>query len=377
MRQLISNTQDLCTRVALGLLIFSTLLISGALELQAEAIGTENAHLAVWKISNIGPEGINENSRVATAFAISEYDLITNFHAVKDFVDHQTDSTDDLFIEQGERKIQVSGLHFLDGAHDLAYFRVAEPLGHHFELDQAEDFDPHRHEKLSIVGYPRGVFRRLEQSHPSKDTNSFSFTIAVGESMDFGGLSGAPVFHEHRLIGVAYYATDKGGLTEAVHVKHLIAFTTDADAERRQACSDPRDLASCVEAEMMILSDKANKEDPLALYQTSFYMDNHISALNNLRRAANMGLVPAMTKFGRRVISARKSLPKEYRRKAFSQFLEAANNQDIVAQYQVGTMYFYGFGTAKDLDKARKYLGQAHERGHLVASSLIAKVENP
>ena len=311
---------------------------------------------------------------MATAFAISEYDLITNFHAFKGFVDQQTDSTDDLFIEQGERKIQVSGLHFVDGAHDLAHFRVAEPLGHYFEL--AEDFDPHRHENLSIVGYPKGRFRRLEQSHPSKDTNSLSFTIAVGESMELGGLSGAPVFHEYRLIGVFYFHKG-GGLAEAIHVKHLIAFTTDADTERRQACSDPRDLASCVEAEMMMLSDKANKEDPLALYQTSLYMDNHISALNNLRRAANMGLVPAMSEFGNRAISVRKSLPKEYLRIAFSQFLEAANNQNIAAQHFVGAMYFHGVGTAKDLDKAHKYLVQAHEGGHLLSSRLIAKIENP
>ena len=77
--------------------------------------------------------------------------------------------------------------------------------------------------------------------------------------------------------------------------------------------------------------------------------------------AIELGDVFALVKLGR-LYSIRGT-----EEKAFDCFLKASDRGNLPGMYWTGRAYLHGFGTKKDIEKAKQYLIMAMDRGHVYA----------
>ena len=89
---------------------------------------------------------------------------------------------------------------------------------------------------------------------------------------------------------------------------------------------------------------------------------------------ANKGYNKAQYMLGMILLNGTKKITKD-ENKAFKWLIKAADDFNVEAIYQTGRMYYYGIGTDKNVDKAKKYLTLAEEQEIAGAAQLLVQIE--
>ena len=142
---------------------------------------------AVWKIE--------ENENNGTGFFISENEIVTNAHVVKNIKDIEEVT----IVQEGDpRRLKARKIARLSIEHDLALLEVDGVVSDFLSLPEG----PLNSSNVYALGYPNGQFQEIKQKGVLKEKNYF-----ISDMSYIGGASGSPILNEaHQLAGVLYEA---------------------------------------------------------------------------------------------------------------------------------------------------------------------------
>ena len=325
------------------------------------------AHEGVWKVMVFNAFG--KPITLGTAFVIGENMFVTNFHVigVKDKISlflnslHIPSYKNKIFLKQGHRTLELSGILRVSAVEDLVIFKTKEKVTGHLKFSQR-----YPEGNLFVLGYHDGIKKTLIhlEEHGISDYG-YNYEIAANETNN-EGMSGSPVLNkEGEVVGVVKQATE-----------NILIIRKLSQLEELQRgligldCSD-LSLSLCIEQEIKNLKKQAEEGNIRAkFFLGDMYLKGGI-VKKNIRKAVK--LLSQAEK--RDHILARNLLSLIYLRekgveKTLELLLPSANEGIVHAQGQVALLFSL-------LDNIEQVVGWAHkaaDKGDIQAKFLLATI---
>jgi len=298
----------------------------GLSEQQIEQL--EQAQKSVWKISN--------NHGGGTAFFVSPRHIVTSLHVIYYLAIFDRDvSSFSLQREGNERGLSVKRLVSVSRFHDLALLETERDSASHLKV--RKDFVSNK-EKLVLLGYPQGVFRRTLKTSTMRSFKDDIFTYFFVEHKDLKGNSGGPVLDANsKVVGVVFGSSNHHmGMIKGSVLRKFIAGDIGLSCEGR----DPK---ACI------------KED-----------------LNDLQKQAERGNKIAQSQLARYYHEVQQDFPS-----TLKWLLRSAEQGHAPAQYSLGAMYNQGEGTQQNFPSAFHWFLRSAEQGYVPAQDVIGGYGSP
>ena len=307
----------------------------------------EKVAKAVWKIEILRGNG--------TGFFISENEIVTNAHVVKNIKDIEEVT----IVQEGNpRQLKANKIVRLSIEHDLVVLEVDGVVSDFLSLPE----DPLNSSNVYALGYPQGQFQEIRQ------TGALSGNYFFSDTSDQIGASGSPVLNEaHQLAGVLYLG--EGNYVEFIGLETLKSFINDKNflcegsiqkcfkSSIKRIKKNTQEVKSGQDFSNIFMYLKKEYET-----QTTSWFKKTIQAFINrdieiiwwLVEAVARGYTPAIYDLG--MMERGLHLKIEL-------LTKAAEQGFALAQYELALMYLRGEGVEQNMDKAIELLTKAAEQG--------------
>ena len=297
-----------------------------------------------------------------TAFFISSDTLVTAFHVVDNL---KGPVKENLFFLDPVKNIPlaVTEILALDMVADLAVLKT----DYHSETFYPVSFSEEKEvlssqEKVIVLGFPESQFRLTEGRIVENRDHVISVNIThkdLGLSF-FGGNSGGPLLSEEgHLKGVLIQHDSFSQNLHSVPVNKL----KDVLLKPVLACV----TRDCIEEEKEKVFSKALEGDKDSQFTIAFRRYG-IQASRYSKRMKNFeAWLSFMDEEERKRAERVSTLIFQIYKRVAHWVHKAAVQGHIEAQFQLGTMYFYGQGVEQDLEEAFNWVHKAAVQGHIEA----------
>ena len=256
----------------------------------------EQAHEAVWKV-------VIHKQVIGTAFFISPYHIVTNFHVISSGKgeSYKSHSIEDITLQKGDQTLKLRGVSRVSAVDDLVILETEEEVTDYLELSkkkplerlsvlEQDGFNINRKEvllgRLFALGYPGGVKQTL--IHLEKYgviDDGYNYKIAVNKTNNKGSSGGAVLDATGKVIGVLRgSARNMADVVKVSQLEELRRGDIGLDCSKLT-------LRECIEQEIENLKEKAEEGYPLALDRLfRMYYDGEGGVEQDLRKASQLML---------------------------------------------------------------------------------------
>ena len=321
----------------------------------------EQAHKAVWKI-------VIHNRVKGTAFFISPYHIVTNFHVISSGKgeSYKSRSIEDITLQKGDQILKLRGVSRVSAVDDLVILETEEEVTDYLELSkkkplerlnvlEQDGFNINRKEvllgRLFALGYPGGVKQTLIHLEKYGVTdNGYNYQIAVNKTNTRGSSGGAVLDATGKVIGVLRgSASNMADVVKVSQLEELRRGDIGLDCSKLT-------LRECIEQEIENLKEKAEEGYPLALYRLfRMYYDGEGGVEQDLRKASQLML--KLVEKGHPHILYEAAL-------TYLEYRSRYRNTSSLSQYEDKEISFYleigGVNEEKVLDFLLKSVEQAY-----------------
>ena len=313
-------------------------------------LAVQKAARSVWRID--GPRSSG------SGFFIAPRLLVTNFHVVEDFGYHFPEGID--LIQNGEPgEMRIVRLIFVSAIEDVAVLETDRDAPFYLNLREKP---LSANEDAFVLGYPSGrAFRFLRKTGPLMNFGGFmQFPVNSGE---MGGLSGGPAVDFRGFVSWIHhsYSGNFGLFTKSDYLKGVLEEEPPPGLSR---CSPAAPPEECLDKALSFAFEKAEQGDASAQYSVGFRhlrQENFKPAVHWLERSAEQDYAPAQYNLGSMYWYG-KGVERDVAKAVFWMAKPAAQGS-AMAQGRLGSMYAEG----KDFAKAVSLWVKAAERGDALA----------
>ena len=324
---------------------------------------TEQISRSVWNISSKNGNG--------TAFAISPNQFITNFHVVASFLKDKNPIKYMTLSQEGrDSKIQIKRVVALSTSYDLALLETEENVTDYLSI---VDSSVEQSEKLSVFGYPSGVFKNIKKIGSVLDEDSYFYTFPVNYSK-LWGFSGSPVLNEKgEVVGVVFMGNIN--IVTAIKAKLLQEFIAGKEATN---CSHMR-AKICSQKSIEASKNLSDAGDAYVQYILAGMYSNGIGvekdeekAFEWYEKSAKQNFAPAQLALAEKYFYGRGVEKDE--EKAFEWCEKSAKQNFAPAQFYLAWMYSNGIGVEKDEEKAFEWCEKSAKQNFAFAQKNLAEM---
>ena len=328
-------------------------------------------HKAVWRFELPDSHG--------TAFFIGPNQVVTNFHVIdgvndKNIVEKlfffdvgQYYSIKDMYLEQGDKRLNLSKVLYASAVHDLVILETEEDVSEYLNVSQEEPSG-----RLFALGYPNGIKRTLihSEEHGVFDGGNY-YRLAINK-INLNGLSGGPVLDgQKEVVGVVYQAEDNMlGVIKVSELEELQGGLIGLDCSKLF-------LSICIEKVVKDLEERVESGDALVKYQLSLmYLvgigvdQDDEQAFYWMREAARQGDALAQNTLSLMyLVGIGVDQDDE---QAFYWMEESAKQGYAHSQYELADMYFWGIEWKQDYEQAFYWMEESAKQGYALARYRLA-----
>ena len=353
-------------------ILFIIFNLSSLTFVQAEGIAQTpevlEAEKSIWKIKN--------NVKIGTGFFISPNLFVTNLHVIETLFNIEGNLDNIYLIQKGNPNVlNIKQVVAISDVHDLAIIETKETSQNYLNN---KELTPN--EKLLLIGYPKGIFKRLKITKRINFKNNSLLSFSVNHS-NVGGASGSPILNDQgQVVGVLSIANEDNTsninvlyVIKTNHLKKFIAGNTGLNCKGIN-------FKNCLEKEIENLKILAEQGDAEAQYRLAdrYLMGRGLPKNNTL--AFDLFYKAAMQEHP----AAQKNLAGLYikgigvtknKEKGFYWYKIIAMQGDPLAQFVLGHIYLNGQGVPQNFEEASYWLQKSAEQNNKKAQDLIYALE--
>ena len=281
-----------------------------------------------------------------TGFFIGPNYFVTNLHVIFSLLGSTSSSTVTLSQEGNSSSLKVKRVLAISALYDLALLETEESITDYLSLRENL---PNPDGNLFLLGYPGGIFKKIEKTGNIIYENEKEFAFTTDNS-NLNGASGSPVLDEKgQVVGVTSSgAANKLNVIKINHLRELII----GDIGISCAETEFFKAKNCIKEEIEHLKKLAEGGSIYAQEEIAFmYLKGNVEIAH---------------------LNFEKALGLEKFEKAFQWYKMAAEQGVVAAQGSLAVMYYYGQGTQKNINQAVKWFEKAAKQGDPPAQYKLA-----
>ncbi len=332
----------------------------------------QQAELSIYKIKT-QKETIFENE---TGFFIAPSLLVTSFHSIGRLdLENENFNEIELFQQNQLSALKIKKVIAISAVFDVALLETQGTSDYHLKVNPQT---PEPFEDLFTIGYPQGVFTKLQKTGSLLRENSGYCFIHQASFDHLDGANGSPVLNSQDEV--------TGMILEGVmHTNSLCATNPDTinqlvENKIGTNCNQFESVTDCVESELNSIKQSSRSRNTSArnfgMYRASSYRP--IQLANYLQSLQSVSSVEDLTKLAQFTGNFEEDLWREYE-KLQSRYIYwltiSAEQGSFQAQYTLASLYEEGEDviiTTPNKSQAAYWMKQSARQGYAPAQHMMS-----